>query len=276
MVKRGAAYNLTDGVSLSVAASLVRSHHGAVDSARASLARRLLSLVDLTSLNESDDAASIAKIASLAHTPAGRVAALCTWGRLVGAARTVLAGSNIAVAAVANFPAGAADIDAAAAETAAAIAAGADEVDVVFPYREFLAGRPDSGLQLVRACRAACGERVLLKVILETGQIAAPERIRRAAEIAIEGGAQFLKTSTGKTEPGATPEAAVALLAAIGDAGRHGLRIGFKASGGIRSIEQAQSYLRLYEDRFGADSARPENFRIGASALIHELLAQLQ
>ena len=191
-------------------------------------------------------------------------------------ARTALAGSNIAVAAVANFPAGAADIDAAAAETAAAIAAGADEVDVVFPYREFLAGRPDSGLQLVRACRAACGERVLLKVILETGQIAAPERIRRAAEIAIEGGAQFLKTSTGKTEPGATPEAAVALLAAIGDAGRHGLRIGFKASGGIRSIEQAQSYLRLYEDRFGADSARPENFRIGASALIHELLAQLQ
>ncbi len=275
-MNRCAAYNLTDGASLSVPATLVSSSHDAIGSARASLARRLLPLVDLTSLNESDDAATIVKLSSLAHTPAGRVAALCTWGRLVAVARAALRDSEIAVAAVANFPTGAADVEAAAAETAAAIAAGAGEVDVVFPYREFLAGRPEIGLQLVRACRAACGERALLKVILETGQIAAPERIRRAAEIAIEGGAQFLKTSTGKTDPGATPQAAAALIAAIGDAGSHGVRIGFKASGGIRSIEQAQSYLRLYEDRFGADSARPENFRIGASALIHELLAQLQ
>lgn len=270
------AYNRTDGASLSVPATLVCSSHGAGGTARASLARRLLPLVDLTSLNESDDAATIVKLAGLARTPAGRVAALCTWGRLVAVARGALQGSGIAVAAVANFPAGAADIEAAAAETAAAIAAGANEVDVVFPYREFLAGRPDTGLQLVRACRTACGDRALLKVILETGQLAAPERIRGAAEIAIEGGAQFLKTSTGKTEPGATPGAAAALLDAIGDAGSRGVQIGFKASGGIRTIEQAQSYLRLYEDRFGADSARPENFRIGASALIHELLAQLQ
>jgi deoxyribose-phosphate aldolase len=275
-LNRCAAYNLTDGASLSVPATLVSSSHDAIGSARASLARRLLPLVDLTSLNESDDAATIVKLSSLAHTPAGRVAALCTWGRLVAVARAALRDSEIAVAAVANFPTGAADVEAAAAETAAAIAAGAGEVDVVFPYREFLAGRPEIGLQLVRACRAACGERALLKVILETGQIAAPERIRRAAAIAIEGGAPFLKTSTGKTDPGATPQAAAALIAAIGDAGSHGVRIGFKASGGIRSIEQAQSYLRLYEDRFGADSARPENFRIGASALIHELLAQLQ
>jgi deoxyribose-phosphate aldolase len=254
----------------------VSSNHAAIGSARASLARRLLPLVDLTSLNEADDAATIVKLAGLAHTPAGRVAALCTWGRLVAVARAALRDSDIAVAAVANFPAGSADIEAAAAETAAAVAAGANEVDVVFPYREFLAGRPATGLQLVRACRTACGHRALLKVILETGQIAEPERIRRAAEIAIEGGAQFLKTSTGKTEPGATPDAAAALLAVIGDAASRGLQIGFKASGGIRSIEQAQSYLQLYENRFGADSARPENFRIGASALIHELLAQLQ
>jgi deoxyribose-phosphate aldolase len=253
----------------------VPSEQGAAETARASLARRLLPLVDLTSLNESDDAAAIVKLARLAHTPAGSVAALCTWGRLVGAARAALGSGGIPVAAVANFPAGAADIDAAAAETAAAIAEGANEVDVVFPYREFLAGRPEVGLHLVRACRAACGDRALLKVILETGQIAAPELIRRAAEIAIEGGAQFLKTSTGKTDPGATPEAAATLLAAIGDAGSRGIPIGFKASGGIRSIEQANSYLRLYEDRFGADSARPGNFRIGASALMHELLAQL-
>ncbi|HEX2790756.1 MAG TPA: deoxyribose-phosphate aldolase [Steroidobacteraceae bacterium] len=252
------------------------SNHSAVGSVRASLAQRLLSLVDLTSLNASDDEATIRKLSGLADTAAGRVAAVCTWRRLVPVARAALQGRGIAVAAVANFPAGAADIEAAAAETAAAIAAGADEVDVVFPYREFLAGHADTGLQLVRACRAACGDRALLKVILETGQIAAPERIRRAAGIAIEGGAQFLKTSTGKTEPGATVEAATVLLEAIGDAANRGLQIGFKASGGIRSIEQAQSYLQLYENRFGAESAKPENFRIGASALIHELLAQLQ
>jgi deoxyribose-phosphate aldolase len=252
------------------------SNHGADEGYRAPLARRLLSLVDLTSLNESDDEATIVKLARLAHTEAGQVAALCTWRRLVPVARASLRGSGIAIAAVANFPTGAADIEAAAADTAAAIAAGADEVDVVFPYREFLAGQPDPGLQLVHACRAACGDRVLLKVILETGQLGTPERIRRAGAIAIEGGAHFLKTSTGKTEPGATIEGATAQLAAIADAASRGLQIGFKVSGGIRSLEQAHRYLQLYEDHFGADSARPANFRIGASALMNELLAQLR
>jgi deoxyribose-phosphate aldolase len=252
------------------------SENDTIGGSGAPLARRLLSLVDLTTLNESDDEASIVKLARLAHTGAGKVAALCTWRRLVPVARTSLRGSGIPVAAVANFPAGAADVEAAAADTAAAIAAGADEVDVVFPYREFLAGHPDTGLQLVRACRAACGDRVLLKVILETGQLGTPEHIRGAGAIAIEGGAHFLKTSTGKTEPGATIEGATAQLAAISDAAGRGLQVGFKVSGGIRSLEQARLYLQLYEDCFGAGSARPENFRIGASALVNELLAQLQ
>ena len=252
------------------------SKRGATGGSRAALARRLLSLVDLTSLNASDDEASTVKLSRLACTEAGQVAALCTWGRLIAVARESLRGSGIAVAAVANFPAGAADVDAAVADTAAAIAAGADEVDVVFPYRAFLAGDEHIGLQLVRACRAACGERVLLKVILETGQLALPERIQRAAAIAIEGGAHFLKTSTGKTEPGATVEGATALLAAIVEARSRGVQIGFKVSGGIRNIGQAHTYLRLYENRFGADSAQPGNFRIGASALVNELLSQLQ
>ena len=252
------------------------SERGATGNSRAALARRLLSLVDLTSLNASDDAASTIRLSRLARTEAGKVAALCTWGRLIAVAREALRGSGIAVAAVANFPAGAADVDAATADTVAAIAAGADEVDVVFPYREFLAGDDQIGLQLVRACRAACGDCVLLKVILETGQLALPERIQRAAAIAIEGGAHFLKTSTGKTEPGATVEGATALLAAIVEARSRGVQVGFKVSGGIRSIGQAQTYLQLYESRFGADSAQPGNFRIGASALVNELLSQLQ
>lgn len=237
------------------------------------LARRLLSLVDLTSLNESDNEASIVKLASLASTAAGRVAAVCTWRRLVPVACRELRGSGIPVAAVANFPAGAADIEAAAAETSAAIADGAAEVDVVLPYRELLAGNPEVGLELVRACRRACGDRALLKVILETGQLGTAERIRRAADSAIDGGAQFLKTSTGKNSPGATLDAAVVLLDAVADAARRGRHIGVKVSGGIRTLAQARSYLELYESRFGAGSAQPSNFRIGASALMHELLA---
>jgi deoxyribose-phosphate aldolase len=237
-------------------------------------ARRLLSLVDLTSLNESDDEASIVQLVSLASTDVGRVAAVCTWRRLLPVACRELQGSGIPVAAVANFPAGDADIEAAAAEVSAAIADGAAEVDVVFPYREFLAGNSQVGLELVRACRRACGDRVLLKVILETGQLGTAERIRRAADLAIEGGAQFLKTSTGKTAPGATLEAAAVQLEAVADAARRGQQVGFKVSGGIRTLSQARSYLELYESRLGTGSARPSNFRIGASALLHELLAR--
>ena len=244
-----------------------------IDGSLAPLARRLLSLVDLTSLNESDDDSSIVQLVSLANTEAGRVAAVCTWRRLVPAACRALHGSGIPVAAVANFPAGDADVEAAAAETSAAIDDGAAEVDVVFPYREFLAGNSRAGLELVRACRRACGQRALLKVILETGQLETADRIRRAADLAIEGGAHFLKTSTGKTEPAATLAAAAVLLEAVAAAAKHGRHIGFKASGGIRTLAQARSYLELYESRFGVGSAQPSNFRIGASALMHDLLA---
>ena len=184
----------------------------------------------------------------------------------------VLQGSGIPVCAVANFPSGAADVESAVAETAAAVASGAAEVDVVFPFRALLAGDAGAGLSLVRGCREACAERALLKVILETGQLVSPENIRRAAEIAVEGGAHFLKTSTGKTQPAATPEAATVLIDVIAAAGRHGRSIGFKASGGIRTIDDAVVYLALYEQRFGSESASSANFRIGASALFKELL----
>jgi deoxyribose-phosphate aldolase len=153
------------------------------------------------------------------------------------------------------------------------VAAGASEVDVVFPWRAFLAGDRASPLALVRACRAACGPHGLLKVILESGQLATPARLRAAADIAIAGGAQFLKTSTGKTQPGATLIAAEVMLEAIMQAQTRGVRVGFKASGGIRTMAEAAKYLSLYERRFGSGSAVPAVFRIGASQLVHELLA---
>jgi deoxyribose-phosphate aldolase len=236
------------------------------------LARRLMSLTDLTSLNESDDATSVQVLSLLACRSPVRPAAVCIWARFIPVALDALRNTGIPVCAVANFPHGAAPTSGAVAETAAAVAAGAAEVDVVFPYRALLAGDTQAGLHLVRGCREACAERALLKVILETGQLASAEHIRLAAEIAIDGGAHFLKTSTGKTQPAVTPDAAAVILDVIAAAGRRGRSIGFKASGGIRTIDDAMVYLTLYEQRFGSDSASPSNFRIGASALFKELL----
>jgi deoxyribose-phosphate aldolase len=241
------------------------------DASRAILAQRLMSLTDLTSLNESDDTASVLALSLLARSAPVKPAAVCIWARWIPVALDALRGTGIPVCAVANFPGGAAA--SAVAETAAAVAAGASEVDVVFPYRALLAGDVRAGLGLVRGCREACAERALLKVILETGQLVSADNIRLAAEIAIEGGAHFLKTSTGKTQPAATPDAAAVLFDVIAAAGRHGRSIGFKASGGIRTIGDATVYLTLYEQRFGPRSASPGNFRIGASALFKELLA---
>jgi len=249
------------------------SRPSSADASRALLAQRLISLTDLTSLNESDDAASVQALSLLACRAPVKPAAVCIWARWIPVALDALRGTGIPVCTVANFPGGAAATDSAVAETAAAVAAGAAEIDVVFPYRALLAGDASTGLGLVRGCREACAERVLLKVILETGQLVSTDNIRLAAEIAIDGGAHFLKTSTGKTQPAATPEAAAVLLDVIAAAGRRGRSIGFKASGGIRTIGDATVYLTLYEQRFGSGSASPGNFRVGASALFKELLA---
>lgn len=241
----------------------------------ASLARRLLGLIDLTSLNPTDDDASVTALAALASTPVGRVAAFCTWPRFIGVVRRRLSGTGVPIAVVTNFPAGSSDVAAAAAETAVAVADGADEVDVVFPYHAMMAGDDAAGLALVRACRDACGSKVLLKVILETGQLGSAEHIRHAAELAIEGGAHFIKTSTGKTQPGATLQAAEAMIDAIASFKARGMEIGLKPSGGVSSMGDAKAYLDLYEKRFGVGSATPATFRIGASSLIRPVLAAL-
>jgi len=235
-------------------------------------ARRIVSLMDLTSLNETDDEAAILRLSGLALSKLGKVAAVCTWPRFIPVARQALQGTGVRIAAVANFPAGAASVEQAAGETAAAVAQGADEVDVVFPYRALLAGDAAGGLALVQRCRSACAERALLKVILETGELGSPQMQRRAAEIAASGGAHFLKTSTGKTVPGATPEAAMALLEVIAESRERGRMLGLKVSGGIRKFGVARAYLDQYESRFGSGSATPATFRIGASTLIGDLL----
>jgi len=175
------------------------------------------------------------------------------------------------VATVVNFPDGGNDIARALRETHRALAAGADEIDVVYPWRAHLGGDRDGAVLLLRECRAACGKKVL-KAILETGEQGDPLLIRELSLAAIGAGADFIKTSTGKTKIGATPAAARTMLEGIRDSGG---RVGFKAAGGVRTLADAGGYLALADEILGIGWATPSRFRIGASALLAELRAAL-
>jgi deoxyribose-phosphate aldolase len=172
------------------------------------------------------------------------------------------------VAAVANFPGGGDDIERALADTREIVAAGADEVDVVMPWRQL-----DRAPALLQAVRHACaGKR--LKVILETGELAplgGDALITRACRIALDAGADFLKTSSGKVKVNATPEAARLLLDAIAADPRAAARVGFKPAGGVRTVADAGVYIALVEQTLGAAAVGPERFRIGASGLLNDI-----
>lgn len=240
----------------------------------AEVARRAIPLIDLTSLNDDDTDDRIAKLCAAAPTPFGPVAAVCIYGRFVRTAKKHLEGSGIRVAAVANFPAGAASLTDTGNEVRELVAAGADEVDVVLPYRQILAGNERPALDLLIAAREICGRKVTLKAILETGAYGEDRaKVTAAAELAIRGGANFIKTSTGKISVGATPFAATCILETIR---RVGARVGFKASGGIRDATQAAQYLELADRIMGPSWATPATFRFGVSRLLDDLIATLK
>jgi deoxyribose-phosphate aldolase len=231
----------------------------------AAVAGRAIPLLDLTDLGE-DTTAEAARVLSDRAAAAG-VAAVCVWPRFVAVCAPMLRGTSVAVATVVNFPAGTDPADRVAADAATAVAAGADEVDVVLPYRAWLAGDHQRGADVLAAARAETAGRVL-KVIIETGELPDRAAIDRAAMFAIEHGADFVKTSTGKTPVSATPEAAEIVLEAIAVSGRP---VGFKASGGIRTVADAATYLRLADDIMGPEWATPATFRFGASSLLDAL-----
>ncbi|WP_456450961.1 deoxyribose-phosphate aldolase [Hydrogenimonas sp.] len=238
-------------------------------------AKRAIALMDLTSLNDDDTVEKILRLCRQAHTPAGDTAAVCIWPRFVPYAKKALAEQGtpyIKVATVTNFPEGGDDVTIAVAETKASIAYGADEVDVVFPYRAFKKGDERIGFDLVKACRTACGDAVKLKVILETGKLKDPELIKKASEIAIDAGAHFIKTSTGKVKVNATLEAAQAMLETIKATNP---AVGFKAAGGVRDAKSAKAYLDLAERIMGPGWVSKEHFRFGASSLLGNLLETL-
>lgn len=238
----------------------------------AAIARTALACLDLTSLNDHDDDAAIDTLCAQALAGPALPAAVCVWPRFVARARAALPAA-VQVAAVANFPAGALDVAAAVADTRAIVAAGGQEVDLVLPWRALLAGEHAACLALVQAVRAACpGQR--LKLILESGELGSVQAVLSAAQLGLDGGADFLKTSTGKTATGATLQAARVMLEAIA-AHPRGAQVGFKASGGIRRVADAAAYIALVREILGPEAAQPARLRFGASGLLADIRAVL-
>ena len=240
----------------------------AADDPLQATARMALACLDLTSLNHTDTPADIERLCQRAQGPCGATAAVCVWPRFAALARSLLP-PHVAVAAVANFPAGGSEAERAVRDAAAIADAGAQEVDVVLPYRD-LGAAP----KLLAAVRRAC-DGLTLKVILETGELQADARIDLACRIALDAGADFLKTSTGKTPVSATPAAARRLLQAIAADPSARSRVGFKAAGGIRSVADAGIYVALVSETLGAAAVHPRRFRIGASGLLDDIEAVL-
>jgi deoxyribose-phosphate aldolase len=237
----------------------------------AEIAARALACLDLTDLTDSCEAAGIETLCARAQTPHGPVAAVCVWPRFAPLAKERLGRTRIKVATVINFPYGRDLIAPARHDAEQAVSDGADELDLVMPYRAFAEGRADVAAKLIDAVRRVAGGRTL-KVILETGMLREPSLIRRAADLAIAEGADFLKTSTGKVEVNATPEAAEILLDAIAAGGRS---VGFKAAGGVKTLADARLYLEMADRMMGKGWARPETFRFGASGLLAALMETL-
>jgi deoxyribose-phosphate aldolase len=234
-------------------------------------ARRALACLDLTDLTDGCTEADAAALCARAQTAHGPTAAVCLWPRFVRAARTALGNAPVRVATVVNFPRGGDQVPAVIEEVRQAVADGAHEIDMVLPYRAFAEGRADAAARMVDKVRDAC-KGLVLKVILETGMLREPRLIRRAADLAIGEGADFIKTSTGKVEVNATPEAVAVMLEAIAASNRP---VGLKPAGGIRTLSDAAGYIAQADTVMGAGWATPATFRLGASGVLAALLAVL-
>jgi deoxyribose-phosphate aldolase len=235
------------------------------------VARLALQCLDLTSLNDNDTAADIDTLCQRAQTRFGPVAAVCVWPRFVAQARSVLPAS-IQVAAVANFPAGELNVALALADVKTIVEAGGNEVDVVLPYRALMNGHAAECAGFLAQVRAA-SRPLALKVIIESGVLVTPELIAQATQLALAAGADFVKTSTGKTPVSATLDAATVMLGEIAASGLP--HAGFKASGGIRSVQDAKVYLELIADTLGDAALTASRFRFGASGLLNDIEAVL-
>lgn len=242
-----------------------------------------IAMIDLTTLEGQDTEGKVRTLCAKARRPDATdpttptVAAVCVYGDMVATAVDALAGSGVNVAAVATaFPSGRASMAVKLADTAEAVAAGADEIDMVIDRGAFLSGRYLQVFEQIVAVKQACGD-THLKVILETGELATYDNVRRASWLAMLAGADFIKTSTGKVSPAATRPVTMVMLQAVRDyRDATGLMVGVKPAGGIRTAKDAIRYLVLVNETAGIDWLCPEWFRFGASSLLNDLLMQRQ
>jgi len=240
-----------------------------------------ISMVDLTTLEGGDTPGRVRSLCTKAMHPdpsdasVPSVAAVCVYPDLVAHARHVLGTSPVKVASVATaFPSGRASLKVKLLDVREAVDAGADEIDMVIDRGAFLSGRVGQVFDEVVAVKAACGS-AHLKVILETGELATYDNARKASWIAMLGGADFIKTSTGKVGVNATLTSALIMLEAVRDyAEMTGVVVGVKVAGGIRSAKDALRYLVVINETAGSQWLSPDRFRFGASSLLNDLLMQ--
>ena len=234
--------------------------------------------IDLTTLEGRDSPGRVRSLCAKAAYPgpgAPRVAAVCVYPNLVGVAKDALRGTGVKVASVATaFPSGLSSLDVKLRDTEAALGSGADEIDMVIDRGAFLAGDEQHVYDEIVAVKQLCGP-VHLKAILETGELGSYDATRRASDLALEAGADVIKTSTGKIGTSATLATALVMAEAIRDfARRTGEQRGLKVAGGVRNTKAAIAYLVLLDETLGGDWLTPDMFRIGASALLDDLLLQ--
>jgi len=238
-------------------------------------------MIDLTTLEGADTPGKVRALCAKAIRPdptdasCPSVAAVCVYPSMVATAAAELAGTGVHLASVATaFPSGQAPLHVKLDDTRAAVAAGADEIDMVINRGAFLSGRYLEVYDEIVAVKAACGD-AHLKVILETGELATYDNVRRAGWLAMLAGADFIKTSTGKVQPAATPPVTLIMLEAVRDFyASTGRRVGVKPAGGIRTSKDAISYLVIVNETTGPEWLDPDWFRFGASTLLNDLLLQ--
>jgi deoxyribose-phosphate aldolase len=242
----------------------------------------ILNAIDLTSLNAQDNKTSILKLTGRVNSFSGRfsnipnVAAICVYPNFVSVVKEKLTIKNVKIASVSGgFPSSQTFRSIKIAETKMAVEAGADEIDIVIPVGSFLAKDFAAVADEIREIKAAIGDKQL-KVIIESGLLGTPENIFNASMIAMDAGADFIKTSTGKTSISATPEAAFVMCSAIADFySETGIKVGFKAAGGIVNPAEAMIYYQIVKDCLGVSWIDNSLFRIGASRLANNLLAEI-
>jgi deoxyribose-phosphate aldolase len=233
-------------------------------------------LMDLTSLNTSDTTKDIQALINSIRPALGTPAAVCVYSDFVDDAKIALAArelSHVKVATVTNFPTGDAPLSDVINETLIAIERGADEIDLVIPYKKLAASDTQATLKYVSESKKACGTKAQLKVIIESGELKTESLIAQATELAIKGGADFVKTSTGKVAINATLESTKVMLTTIKNSGE---RVGFKAAGGVKTVADASEYLALARSIMSDDYLQATTFRFGASSLLSDVYKVLE